>query len=119
MGCIALHDGKAGVTAKGRLTLRHMPGPPNFQSLRHGDEDRQSLILLLPVATCIDDGGNFADAKDKFRTVHVWSLDGAIHQRLSGAVGKLVVITGEGYARDNALQYAPLVLEAKKVTVLN
>ena len=96
-----------------------MPGPPNFRSVRHGDEDRQILILLLPVATCIDDGGDFANAKDKFRTVHVWSIDGEVHQKLSEAVGKIVVITGEGYARDNALQYAPLVLEAKKVSVPN
>jgi len=103
------------VTAEGRLTLRHMPGPPNFESIRHGDEDRLTLILVLPRTVCIDDGGDFADPKERFKTVHVWSLDPLIHRKLRQSVGRIVQITGDGYARNNALHYAPLVLEAKAV----
>ena len=114
-GCIAVSKTRSTVTAEGRLTLRHMPGPPNFESIRHGDEGRLTLILVLPKSACIDDGGDFADPKERFSTVHVWSLDATVHRKLKESVGKIVTITGEGYASNNALHYAPLVLEAKKV----
>jgi hypothetical protein len=70
-GCIALSKASSTVTAEGRLTLRRMPGPPNFESIRHGDEDRLTLILVLPKSICLDDGGDFADPKERFSTVHV------------------------------------------------
>jgi hypothetical protein len=114
-GCISVSKPNASVTAKGRLTLRHMPGPPNFESVRHGDEDRLTLILVLPNSVCIDDGGDFADPQHRFQTVHVWSLDPIVHRELRQSVGKIVTIKGEGYASNNALHYAPLVLEAKTV----
>jgi hypothetical protein len=115
-GCINVEGASTTVTVQGRLTLRHMPGPPNFESIRHGDEDRLTLILVLPETVCIDDGGDFADPKERFSTVHVWSLDPAVHRKLRESVGKTVTITGDGYASNNALHYAPLVLEAKAVT---
>ena len=115
-GCISVGKGGATVIATGRLTLRHMTGPPDFESIKHGDQDRPTLILVLPTLACIDDGGDFADPNTRFRTVHVWSVDPVVHRRLRDAIGKTVTIRGEGYAQDNAFHYAPLVLEAKLVT---
>ena len=115
-GCIVVRGASTAVTAEGLLTLRHMPGPPNFESIRHGDQDRLTLILVLPHSVCIDDGRDFADPKERFKTVHVWSLGPAVHRRLKQSVGQIVRITGDGYASNNALHYAPLVLEAKSVT---
>jgi hypothetical protein len=115
-GCVAVQGASTAVTAEGRLTLRHMPGPPNFESIRHGDEDRLTLIPALPETVCIDDGGDFADPKERFKTVHVWTLDPVVHRKLKQSVGKIVKITGDGYASNNALHYAPLVLEAKTVS---
>ena len=115
-GCIAVRGASTTVTAEGRLTLRHLPGPPNFESVRHSDEDRLTLILVLPKTVCIDDGGDFADPKERFKTVHVWSLDPVIHRKLKQLVGRIVEITGDGYASNNALHYAPLILEAKTVS---
>lgn len=114
-GCVVVSGASTAVKVKGRLTIRHMPGPPNFESIRHGDEDRLTLILVLPKSVCIDDGGDFANPDERFTTVHVWSRDPAVHQRLKASIGKVVTITGDGYARNNGLQYAPLVLEAKTV----
>jgi hypothetical protein len=94
-----------------------MPGLPNFESVKRGDQDRLTLILVLPLSACIEDGGDFADPKVRFRTIHVWSVDPVIHRRLRDAVGKVVTVVGEGYARNNALHYAPLVVEAKSVSV--
>jgi hypothetical protein len=71
----------------------------------------------LPEPVCIDDGGDFADPKERFRTVHVWTLDEAVHRQLRKFVGKTIAVTGEGYASNNALHYAPLVLQAKKVAI--
>lgn len=115
-GCVVVQGASTTVTAEGRLTLRHMPGPPNFESVRHGDEDRLTLILVLPEAVCIDDSGDFADPKERFKTVHVWSLDPAVHRKLKQSVGMIVTITGDGYASNNALHHASLVLEAKTVS---
>jgi hypothetical protein len=47
-GCIAVERPDAAVSATGHLTLRHMPGPPNYESIRHGDRDMLTLILVLP-----------------------------------------------------------------------
>ena len=115
-GCIAVGRAGAQVTAEGRLTLRQMPGPPNFESIRDGDENRLTLILVLPVAVCTNDGGDFANPKLKFATVHVFTLDPAIYQKLRRLVGRRVRVSGDGDAQNNGLQYAPLVLEAKSVT---
>jgi hypothetical protein len=93
-----------------------MPGPPNFESIRQGDEDRLTFILVLPKSACVDDGGDFADPKMRFRTVHVWTLNRAVHRKLRDLVGKTVAVVGEGYAANNALHYAPLVVEVKSVT---
>jgi hypothetical protein len=92
-----------------------MPGPPNFKSIRHGDEDRLTFILVLPHSACIDDGGDFVDPKERFTTVQVWTLDTSVHRKLRKFVGKAVMVTGEGYAANNGLHFAPLVLEAKSV----
>lgn len=116
IGCILIGRAGAQVTAEGRLTLRHMPGPPNFESIRGGDQDRLTLILVLPVAVCINDGGDFAKPKRKLATVHVFTLDPAIEQKLRRLVGRRVRVSGDGNAQNNGLQYAPLILEAKSVT---
>jgi hypothetical protein len=113
--CIAVQRPDAAVRATGRLTLRHLPGPPNFESIRQGDQDRLTFILILPWPTCIDDGGYFANPKARFRTVHVWTLDSHVHRKLRSLVGKTVTVIGNGYAANNALHYAPLVVEVKSV----
>jgi hypothetical protein len=95
--------------------MRHMPGPPNFESIRHGDEDKLTFILVLPEAICIDDGGSHADPRNRFRTVHVWTGDPIVDRKLRKSVGLTVRITGKEYPMDNAFHYAPLVLEAKAV----
>ena len=116
-GCVAVHGSPALITVRGRLTLRHVPGPPDFESIQRGDEDRPTLILLLPDGICVDDGGDFADASERFATAHVWSLDPAVRRTLQHNIGRQVMITGRAYARNNALHSAPLVLEATALTM--
>jgi hypothetical protein len=92
-----------------------MPGSPNFESIWHGDEDKLTLILALPRPACIDDGGDFANLKDRFSRVHVWTLKPTLRRKLQSLVGRTVTVTGKGYARNNALHFAPLVLEVTSV----
>ena len=47
--------------------------------------------------------------------VHVWTLDSHVHWKLRSLVGKTVTVIGNGYAANNALHYAPLVVEVKSV----
>ena len=115
-GCIAVGGERPVMSVQGRLTRRHFPGPPNFESIRGGDEDNPTLILVLPIPICVDDGDNFSNPGVRSRNVHVWTLDANVNRTLLSSVGRRVIITGEGYSRNNALHYAPLVLEAKTIS---
>lgn len=112
MGCIST---AAPITARGKLMMRHFAGPPNYESVRHGDEDGLVLILQLPVAACIDDT-DVGTSHQRLRTVHVWTSDEHLRSTLHRLVGHFVTVTGEGYAAHSAHHRAPLVLEAKAVT---
>lgn len=114
-GCIDLLSGST-IKARGRLTYRHFPGPPNYENVRTGDADEAAYILVIPDAICVDDGRDgFADAKVKFRTVHVYADHSLASSRLRSAVGKQVTITGAGFAAENGHHRAPLVMEATSV----
>ncbi len=102
-----------GLAAEGRLSLRHFPGPPNYTSIREGDKDDLVFILTLPQPVCID-ARDFGQSQ-RFRTVHVWSLDKGVRGKLHRMVGRRVIISGDGYPMDNANHRAPLVLNAKSV----
>jgi hypothetical protein len=102
------------ITATGKLSMRHFPGPPNYVSARKGDEDDLVIILSLPKPACINDR-EFDSEHRPFRTIHVWTTDERLRARLHRLVGRTVSITGDGYAAHTAHHRAPLVLDAKSV----
>jgi hypothetical protein len=116
-GCINVSSANAIVTVSGRLTLQLFAGRPNFTSIANGDAEVRSFIIELPTSVCIDDGGDFADPSVRVVTVHVSSSDDQVMRILHEAVGKNVVVTGEGFAADNGNHNAPLVILADSVTV--
>src|ERR1051326_1436812 len=40
------------VTLSGKLTSRIFPGPPNYTSIRRGDQKETAILLILPAAIC-------------------------------------------------------------------
>ena len=116
-GCVSVAHADSRVTAEGRLTLQLFPGPPNYESIATGDAQERALILELPAETCIDDGDDFAEPTERFVTVHVSARDGALLTVLQAAVGRSVVVTGEGFASHTGHHHAPLVILADRVTI--
>ena len=116
-GCLRIDGSAPGVSATGRLSLRHYPGPPNYESIATGDADEASFILELPASACIDDGGDFTDPAEPFSTVHVVPNTEAVRRRLRSAIGRRVAVTGEAMAAQTGHHHAPLLIFAERVAV--
>ena len=116
-GCIRVSDPQSKVSVSGRLTLQLFPGAPNFESIAAGDAEEQTFIVELPLEACIDDGGDFADPAENFVTVQVNGAQDRLTAVLNAAVGKKVIIEGEGFASHTGHHHAPLVVIADRVSV--
>jgi len=108
LGCINVADVRARVVAVGRLTNGTFSGPYRTE---------RAFILELPHAICIDDGGDFADPAERFSKVHVSATSDALLKVLSVSVGRVVSVSGEGFASHTGHHHAPLVVLADKITV--
>ena len=115
-GCVSV-AGASSVTAEGRLTLRRFAGPPNYENIAAGDAEERTFILRLPRSACIDDGGEFADPRERFATVHVSPSEEALLAVLSAAIGRHVIVSGQGFAAHTGHHHAPLVVLADRITV--
>ena len=116
-GCISVAPPEARVTVSGSLTLQHFPGPPNYESIAEGDAEERTFIVELPRASCIDDGGDFADPSQQFMTVHVSATQEELMAVLRASVGRHVTVSGEGFASHTGRHHAPLVILADRVSV--
>lgn len=116
-GCVSVVDAQSRVSVTGRLTLQLFPGAPNFESIAGGDAEEQTFIVELPYAACIDDGGDFADSEKKFVTVQVSGAQAKLSSVLKAAIGRRVIVEGEGFAAHTGHHHAPLVLIADRVSV--
>ncbi len=103
------------VSVSGLLTLRVFPGLPNFESVANGDEAEEAFILELPRDICIEDGAQFADPSERFRTVHVVTTDATVGATLRRSLGSYVTVSGEGIASQTGHHHAPLVLFADRI----
>lgn len=115
-GCIRVSDPRPKLSVSGRLTLQLFPGAPNFESIAAGDVEEQTFIVELPHAACIDDGGDFADPAEKFVTVQVSGAQDRLSAVLKAAVGRKVIIEGEGFASHTGHHHAPLVVIVDRVS---
>lgn len=116
-GCVRVSDPKSKLSVSGRLTLQLFPGAPNFESIAAGDAEERTFIVELPQAACIDDGGDFADPSEKFVTVQVSGAQDRLSAVLKAAVGRRVIVEGEGFASHTGHHHAPLVVIADRLSV--
>jgi hypothetical protein len=117
-GCLALETSSR-VEARGRLSVQTFPGPPNFESVAAGDRAERTYLLTVPRPICVDDGkAGFADPAVRFEVLHVSVRDERLWPTLRAALGKSVVVTGEGFAAFDGHHHAPLVVLADKVEVV-
>jgi len=84
------------VTLTGKLHSRVFPGPPNYESIRQGDQKETAYLLTLVKAICTD--GNDPQGIDvpesDLRDVQLVITNDAHWATLHRLMGKRVTITG-------------------------
>ena len=84
------------VSLSGKLTSKVFPGPPNYESIRKGDQKETAIILVLthPICTTTKDPANYGDPESGQRSIQlVITKDGdwPVIRRL---IGKRATVTG-------------------------
>ena len=114
-GCLKF-DWSGPVEVRGLLSVRVFPGPPNYESVAHGDAPERTYLMKLPKPICVDDGANgFADPSVKFDMVHVTVANDGLWSKLRAGLGKNVLVTGEGHPAFTGHHREPLVVIASEV----
>ncbi|HVQ08746.1 MAG TPA: DUF4431 domain-containing protein [Allosphingosinicella sp.] len=116
-GCLDLKDGETEITLSGRLEARIFAGPPYYEDIRRGDARERAYILTLDRSICIDDGGEFADPRQRFDRVHLYTGTDAIRPRLRAGLGRRVRVRGSGFAAQTGHHRAPLVVDVSEIRV--
>jgi len=94
-----LHYGPSAVALEGTLIRRAYPGPPNYASVRQGDQPDTALILSIPKPICVAPDSS-SDEGDKQLESGVRELQLAIgtdslRAQLRAVHGPRVRVTGE------------------------
>ena len=116
-GCFDVSEPDNSLSFTGKLVDRVFPGPPNYRSVAKGDAPERTLILEMSASICITDGGQMADPKRKFDTIHLYAPND-LAPILAAAKGRVVTVTGSGFPEHTGHHHAPLVLEVKEITVV-
>jgi hypothetical protein len=106
-GCLSYEPDT--VSLRGTLRRHTFPGPPNYESVKEGDEPETGfyLHLLRPVCTVAED---INDAHDNVRLVQL-VLDSTGYARLTPALGHVITIRGTLSSAITGHQHALLQLE--------
>ena len=75
------------VTLDGSVYSKDFPGPPDYESIRQGDERMRYWILRLNKSICVDADASWGRA-DNVREVQLVFLDSSFYKRYRGLVRK-------------------------------
>jgi hypothetical protein len=112
-GCLDVRGGNAPVALEGRLERATF----SMRDIGNGQPERE-YILILSRPICIDDGGEFADPRQRFRQVQLFTSNGRLWPRLRAGVGHRIRIRGAGFAAQTAHHHAPLVVDISAIATL-
>ena len=110
--CLDVRSGNATVILQGRLEERTYAMP----DVGSGRPER-AFILTLARPICIDDGGEFANPRERFSRVQLYASNDRLRGRLRAGLGHRVRILGTGFAGHTAHHHAPLVVEIGMLTI--
>ncbi|MFN0191928.1 MAG: DUF4431 domain-containing protein [Aestuariivirga sp.] len=113
--CLDVSKAENIVSLYGKLASATVAGPPNYEDVAQGDAAEVIYILQLAKSICIEDGGEFADPRENFDQVHVYSLNGLMLKMLKRKSGKDVRIEGNGFAAHTIHHRRPLVVSVTAV----
>lgn len=98
-----------GTIAEGRLSVGQ------FEDAAGRPE--QAYILTLPAPTCLA-GSDEMDNVDVAETIHVFSVDDALHASFGTFVGQDVQVRGTPMGAHTAHHHAPIVMDVSEIDAL-
>ncbi len=95
-GCLSYES--ATVTLSGKTARKTFAGPPNYESIKRGDEPETYWILHLTSPICVNADENMPGGKGTEKNVSDIQLvfsGGGQYARRRGLLGKRVIVSGE------------------------
>lgn len=88
------------VKLSGTIVSKTYPGPPEYTSIRHGDEPETYWLLALPMPVCVDEDQASPDvnpAVKNIRRIQLVFPDETVYKKYRRLLWKRVVATGTLY----------------------
>jgi hypothetical protein len=107
------------VNLTGTIISRTFPGPPNYESIRKGDEPENYWLLLLPRPVCVTEGNIYPDlhpAQKNIRRIQLVFKSEKSYETYRRLLGKRVVATGTLYGAYSGHHKTPVLLTVKTLT---
>jgi len=100
------------VKLTGTIISRTFPGPPNYESIREGDEPETYWLLRMPKAVCVNsrEPGDIYEAKTNIHRIQLVFSSEAAYKTYGRLLGKRVRATGTLYARFTGHHKTPVLL---------
>ena len=95
-GCLSYEP--AALTLSGKITRKTFAGPPNYESIKRGDEPETYWILRLARPICVNADKNMPGGAGLEKNVSDMQLvfsDGSQYVRRKGLLGKQVIVSGK------------------------
>jgi hypothetical protein len=116
-GCLSYEPTVVQLT--GTVTRKTFPGPPNYESIKRGDQPETYWLLELQRPACVDHGnpGNLTDqAKKDIRRIQLVFSGKDAYAKYQRLLGKRVVATGTLYGSATGHHKTPVLLQVNTLT---
>jgi len=103
------------VRLTGTLIRKTFPGPPNFESIRGGDEPETYWLLNLPKPICVNQDNTEPDLnpmQENVRRVQL-VLDPSVYKQYGNLVGKRITVTGTLFGAHTGHHHTPVLVTVK------
>ena len=109
-GCLSYEPAVATLT--GTLVRETFPGPPNYESIKHGDKPETSWFLVLPGSVCVNEDRAEPNLNPKQSAVREIQLVLQPQQYVQhkALVGRKVLATGTLFGKHTGHHHTPVLL---------
>ena len=107
--------GPAVVKLTGTLVRKTFPGPPNYESIRHGDAPETAWLLNLSRPICVDKSdGDFNEGKSGISAIQLVLPEG-YYKKYANLVEKRIIATGTLYGSITGHHHTPVLLTVQEL----
>lgn len=109
-GCLSYEPTVVRIT--GAIIERTFPGPPNYESIKDGDEPETYWLLVLRRPVCVNEGnpGEFNEAKKGIRRIQLAFNSEYAYKKYRRLLGRRAVATGTLYLGFTGHHKTPVLL---------